>query len=135
MSEPNITSTLCPRGVVVAQIFNNDMQKLANAINGLTNEHSPCKCNDKVDTMQAGSQTCLAVHAEVRALMQAWSFGAKFSELAIMVTSRPPCRNCIKVLLATPIHTIIVSPQYEDRDNSKQVWTSAGRTWEVQPNE
>lgn len=131
----SVKSHMCPRGAVIVQIFDDNMNQLGAGFNSLESAHAPCTCNDNVDTMQAGSQTCLAVHAEVRAIMKVWENGHVYDAPAILISSRPPCRNCIKVLLATSIHTIIVSPQYEDRDNSKQVWTSAGRTWEVQPNE
>lgn len=131
MSEFKLKSLGCPRGIVIATIFDKQGKLMGTGINRLDSAHAPCTCNDNVDTTKEGSKTCLAIHAEVIAIMNVWGAGGKASDMQALWSTRPPCKNCIKVLLATSIQEIVVTPTYDDRDNSKEVWESAGRDWSI----
>lgn len=119
----------CDRGAVAAVIYSARGFVLSVGRNLLPKKHAPCSCNDGTDTMQVGSKTCKAIHAEVGATSELELSDVKRA-VSIAVT-RPPCKECLKVLLQTNIRVLVTTNEYPDRDNSKVEWEKVGRKWYV----
>lgn len=111
----------CPRGKVSVMLLGENMDLLSTGQNFLAENQAPCECNDDTDTMKHGSQTCKAKHAEIAALDEASRLGVKHLG-RILITTRPPCQECMTRLYSSGIHTIVTSDQYPDRDKTEIIW-------------
>lgn len=120
----------CTRGKVSVRLLDSDGGVVSIGRNFLHLDDAPCVCNDGVDTMVAGSQTCKAVHAEIMAIQYAQRHGLE-DAVHTIVTTRPPCKRCIPEILAVLrfADLLITSDQYLDRDASEGIWTSPSRAW------
>lgn len=81
-----------------------------------------CACAGAVDP--AGSDTCIAVHAEANALLN-----CRDPELIdTCYCTYAPCLRCTKTLLNTSCKRIVY---YEDKlePAARSLWLTAGRTW------
>ena len=118
----------CPRAVVRAAVLSRGIIASCGR-NKLYDSFDGCSCDDNADTTKEGSKTCKSIHAELSALMDAWSKGYLQEEVGTIAVTRSPCRICCATLLETDIKTIVTIDKFDDRDGSKEVWESAGREW------
>lgn len=125
----SLAGSNCPRGTVSAVVADNSGFIMGIGTNGLSSRIAPCDCNCGTDSMKTGSKTCLAVHAEVRAVMEALSNKMYVAET--IATTRPPCHECLKVLLDSNINVIVTTDIFEDRDGSRKIWERYGGKWVV----
>lgn len=117
----------CPRATSVCELYDSKARLLASAVNGPS--ATPCSCNtDPVDTKVGASSSCLAVHAEVGAMLLV-THNHTLPQVHTIITTRAPCRFCLPVLLLAQADRLVVSRQWEDRDGSEAKWTSQGREW------
>ena len=65
----------------------------------------------------------------MEAILDAYRHGYSFHAMHAIICTRPPCRLCTTMLLATNIQTIFTSDQWPDRDNAKIRWLEAKREW------
>lgn len=73
----------------------------------------------------AGSDLCIAIHAEQNALLSC----RDPEQIETCYTTYAPCMRCAKTLLNTNCKRIVY---HEDKVEApaKELWLSAGRTWE-----
>jgi len=120
----------CPRASVKCIVLDKHATLLGTGSNTLPDCLGECTCNtDDADTMVRGSNTCRAVHAEVNAVMEAARNGFSPDEIYYVVSTRPPCKNCLSVLMKTSAVFIVAPDNYPDRDSSMNSWRNAGRHW------
>jgi dCMP deaminase len=62
---------------------------------------------------------CYAIHAEQMALLKA---NYKYESIKSIYITHSPCISCVKVLLHTPIHTIVFDADYTDKETAKNLW-------------
>lgn len=117
----------CPRATVVCSLYDRDGVELATTSNARYD--GSCDCNtDPVDTKAAASSSCLAVHAEVAALLAVAKAG-QFDRTHAAVVTRAPCRACLAALLASPVQELFVSSEWPDRESTESKWKAQGRQW------
>jgi deoxycytidylate deaminase len=120
----------CPRANVKCVVLNKVGVVLGSGSNTLPDCYGSCTCNtDNADTMKQGSSTCRAVHAEVGALLDASRGHFTLDDIHYVVSTRPPCKNCLSILLKTKAMFIVAPDNWPDRDDSMSHWRNAGRHW------
>ena len=119
------TLNTCPRRAVGCVILSDLGHVLSTGFNGVPSGMTSCFVND-CGASQARSgdslAECLAVHAEMNALMQLRT-PREASE--IIVTSSP-CMHCMKMLLNTEIQMIYFVEMYNLK--ALQWWEEQGRS-------
>jgi dCMP deaminase len=119
----------CVRRKVGCVLVNNKGYILATGYNGVPKGLNHCIANE-CSGSNASSGTrldeCLAVHAEMNALLQCNNV---FDIHTVYVTVSP-CIHCIKVLLNTSCKRIVFLEEYSDI-RSKELWLSAGLEWSL----
>jgi dCMP deaminase len=73
----------------------------------------------------AGSDLCMAVHAECNALLNCRDIHG----IASLYVTHPPCLRCTKELLNTSCQTIYVRYTLPFDNNASRMWVKAGRVW------
>ena len=106
------TMSTCPRREVGAVILNDLGHVLATGFNGVPSGMTSCftkDCGASLSPTRDSLDRCLAVHAEMNALMQLRSP----REASSIVLTASPCKHCIKMLLNTPIDFIVYGELYD----------------------
>ncbi len=118
------TMSTCPRREVGAVILNDLGHVLATGFNGVPSGMTSCfinNCGASQDPPRDSLDKCMAVHAEMNALMQLRSP----REASVIITTSSPCKHCVKMLLNTSIDLIIYEELY-DLD-AMTMWISNNR--------
>lgn len=115
------TDRQCPRGITSALLLDLTLTPIATGRNLLMPSDAPCECDCGIDTLLGGSSSCKAIHAEAAAL-EYLKFSGRSGDERYVVTTRPPCKLCIDLLLASNVAVIITTDQYPDRDHSEKKW-------------
>ena len=120
-------SANCPRCSVGAVILDKNGEPIGHGCNTLAESFCPCSCDCGTPSMEKGSSTCQAIHAEIMAVFSV----STMYRLAMdaLVSTRPPCYNCLSFLATTSIKKIVVTKEFGDRDHSAQRWMDIGRAW------
>lgn len=121
----------CPRRSVSAVITDLSLNPLAAARNLLPEGCGPCDCDCGVSTLEGGSLTCRAIHAEAAALAYLRDKPSLGYE-AYLLTTSPPCKRCLPKIMDSNVKVIVTTDQYPDRDHSQDEWPG---TWLVLPYE
>lgn len=122
----------CPRGRTSAIILDASLQPIAAARNLLREGlPAPCECDCGTDTLVGAGLTCQAVHSEAGAL-DYLKDKPTLGQESYMITTRPPCKRCLPLIVSSNIKVIVTTDQYPDRDHSKDAWPG---TWLVLPHE
>ncbi len=106
------TMSTCPRREVGAVILNDLGHVLATGFNGVPSGMTSCfttDCGASSEPSRDSLDRCLAVHAEMNALMQLRSP----REATTIVLTTSPCKHCIKMLLNTSIDFIVYGELYD----------------------
>ena len=106
------TMSTCPRRSVGAVILSDLGHVLATGFNGVPSGMISCITNDcgaSLEPTRDSLDTCIAVHAEMNALMQLRSP----REASVIVTTSSPCKHCIKMLLNTSIDFVVYGELYD----------------------
>ena len=118
------TMSTCPRREVGAVILSDQGHVLATGFNGVPSGMTSCYTKDcgasQVSTRDSLDR-CLAVHAEMNALMQLRTP----REASALFTTSSPCKHCMKMLLNSNIQTIFYQDLYDVI--AIQLWESDGR--------
>ena len=101
---------------------------LATGYNGIPRGYEHCeigKCPR--ENMEPGSNLhiCLAVHAEINALMQC----RDVDKIDRVYVTHSPCLNCTVVLLNTWANGIIFAENYPGDGTPEKIWTKQSRIW------
>ena len=129
MTVANVMSirSTCVRRRVGCVITDDSNQILATGYNGVPKKWTHCTskpCPGANYQSGIGLDECVAVHAEINALIQCSNIDKAHN---IYITTAP-CISCIKALINTPIMHIHYSHDYTDTHASHQLWThSDGR--------
>ena len=118
------TMSTCPRREVGAVILNDLGHVLATGFNGLPSGFESCasmSCEGSLAATRDSLDKCMAVHAEMNALMQLRSP----REASVIITTSSPCKHCMKMLLNTEIKLIIYDELYDEE--ALTLWESADR--------
>ena len=118
------TMSTCPRREVGAVILNDLGHVLSTGFNGVPSGMTSCitsDCGGSLSPTRDSLDRCIAVHAEMNALMQLRSP----REATVIVTTASPCKHCMKMLLNTPITLIIYEELYDTE--AVELWRSTGR--------
>ena len=119
----------CPRRKIGAVVYDVNGEILGIGHNGVEGE---CSCPGRDVPAGAGNAACYGIHAEVRALMEAFTTGYKPQDIASCYSTKAPCTSCTLMLLATRCKKIVFRTNSNETLN-KDVWTNAGREWVHQP--
>lgn len=117
----SIRSTCIRRkvGCVITDIHN---QILATGYNGVPKKWTHCTakpCPGANYQSGMGLDKCVAVHAEINALIQC----SNIDKAHHIYITTAPCISCVKALINTPIIHIHYSYDYADTNASHQLWT------------
>ena len=118
------TMSTCPRRAVGAVILNDLGHVLATGFNGVPSGMTSCfteNCGGSPRPPRDSLDKCLAVHAEMNALMQLRSP----REASVIVTTSSPCKHCMKMLMNTHIDFIVYGELYDQ--DAMVMWMNAGR--------
>ena len=102
----------CPRRNVGAVILNDLGHVLSTGFNGVPSGMTSCYDNDcgaSSEPTKDGLDKCIAVHAEMNALMQLRSP----REATDIIITSSPCKHCMKMLLNTEIRFIAYGELYD----------------------
>lgn len=119
----------CPRAGVGVAILSDNGFVIGTGYNKRAVAFGKCNCDSGPSTKEGKSSTCQAVHAEVYAINDVANRFKKY--MTVLVSTRPPCYQCLNFLATTDIKTIVVSGEWDDRDGSKQRWIDIDREWIV----
>lgn len=120
----------CPRASCSAIVLSGGFEILGVGRNLIPEDQQhPCDCDCGTPTEVAKGRGCRAIHAEAAALESL----SEFDHPMVMITTRPPCKDCIELLIDSPIVIIATTDQYPDRDGSRERWAEVYGDWEVFP--
>ena len=120
------TMSTCPRRQVGCVILNDLGHVLATGFNGVPSGFDSCieiDCGASLAPPRDSLDTCIAVHAEMNAMMQLRSP----REARTLVTTASPCKHCIKMLLNTEIDFIAYGELYDQ--DAMMMWYGAEREY------
>ena len=106
------TMSTCPRRAVGCVILSDLGHVLATGFNGVPSGMTSCfddDCGAPLSPTRDSLDKCIAVHAEMNALMQLRSP----REATVIVTTSSPCKHCMKMLLNTEIRFIAYGELYD----------------------
>ena len=118
------TMSTCPRRAVGCVILNDLGHVLATGFNGMPSGMTSCfddDCGASLSPTRDNLDKCIAVHAEMNALMQLRSP----REATVIVTTSSPCKHCMKMLLNTSIEELIYEEKYDS--DALVFWLQQGR--------
>jgi dCMP deaminase len=116
----------CPKLAVGAVLVDDFNRIVGSGYNGTPHNFSHCidiDCGGS--NLPAGSDRCMAVHAETNALLNCRD---PYRISALYVT-HAPCLRCTKELLNTSCQTIYVRYSVPFDINASKMWVKAGRVW------
>ena len=121
----------CARRMVGCVITSHNNQILSTGYNGVPTKWEHCTkvaCPGAKFASGQGLNSCVAVHAEINALVQCGNIDKAHH---IYVTTAP-CVSCVKALINTGIKHIWYSEGYADTDSSRNLWLTSDnrRTYE-----
>ena len=119
----------CPRRKIGAVVYDANGKILGEGHNGVDGE---CSCPGRDVPAGAGNAACYGIHAEVRALMQAFASGARPEDIASCYSTKAPCASCVATLLATGCKKVVFRVASNETLN-REIWLAAGREWVHQP--
>ena len=120
------TMSTCPRRQVGCVILNDLGHVLSTGFNGVPSGFRSCYDNDcgaSLSPTRDSLDTCIAVHAEMNAMMQLRSP----REARTLITTTSPCKHCIKMLLNTEIDFIAFGELYDQ--DAMIMWHNAEREY------
>jgi dCMP deaminase len=103
----------CTRRSVGAIVTDEKGHIIATGYNGVPSGLPHCTdepCAGAID-ISGNNERCLAIHAEQNALLQS---GDRVRFATRLYCSCTPCFNCSKLVLGTPIKTVLVQKEYAD---------------------
>lgn len=118
------TMSTCPRRAVGCVILSDLGHVLATGFNGVPSGMTSCfddDCGASLSPTRDSLDKCIAVHAEMNALMQLRSP----REASVIVTTSSPCKHCMKMLLNTSIKELIFEERYDS--DALVLWLQQGR--------
>lgn len=121
----------CARRMVGCVITSHNNQILSTGYNGVPTKWEHCTkvaCPGAKFASGQGLNSCVAVHAEINALVQCGNIDKAHH---IYVTTAP-CVSCVKALINTGIKHIWYAEGYADTDSSRNLWLTSDnrRTYE-----
>ncbi len=121
----------CARRMVGCVITTCKNQILSTGYNGVPSKWQHCTDNPCPGAKFAsgkGLDSCVAVHAEINALVQC----SNIDKAHHIYVTTAPCISCVKALINTGIIHIWYGEGYADTDNSRKLWLSSNikRTFE-----
>lgn len=121
----------CARRMVGCVITTVNNQILSTGYNGVPTKWEHCTkvaCPGANFASGQGLNSCVAVHAEINALVQCGNVDKAHH---IYVTTAP-CVSCVKALINTGIKHVWYAEGYADTDDSRNLWLTSDnqRTYE-----
>lgn len=116
----------CRKLAVGAVLINDRFQIIGTGYNGVPRNYPhcsqyPCEGADQ----PAGSDTCIAVHAEQNALMQCH----RVEDIFCLYCTHAPCMRCTKMLLNTSCSCIVFGCETPMDNRAAELWKAMGRAW------
>lgn len=116
----------CGRRKIAAVVLDDKDVILGDGVNGPLS--CECMCPAKGTEPGSGPSDCYGVHAEIKALLKVHGFFDNLRACRTIVCTKAPCLACTRVLLGTPIRTIIFQIDSNETEN-REKWEAAGREW------
>lgn len=116
----------CGRRKIACVILDDRDSIIGEGLNGPIG--SECLCPAKHSEPGTGPADCYGVHAEIKALMNVHGFYGNLRPCRTLISTKAPCLACVRVLLGTPIQTIIFLIPSNETEN-REKWETAGRSW------
>jgi len=99
----------CPRRAVGCILLDSDGIILASGYNGSPARMQNCNTHPCDGTREGGEDSCMAIHAEINALMQC----SNIKQIHTVTVTCFPCFRCLKALLNTGMKELIYKDVYE----------------------
>jgi len=114
----------CPKLAVGAVLVDEFNRIIGSGYNGVPHNYKHCTdCGGA--SLPAGSDKCMAVHAEQNALLNC----RDVYRIAALYVTHAPCLRCTKELLNTSCQTIYVRYSLPYDMTASKMWVKAGRNW------
>ena len=139
MAKLAATRSTCLRRAVGCILVDTKGRVLSIGYNGVSagvphcNQHDmfdplgyPNACSSAFAKSGEGLDACMAVHAEMNAILQCRDPDA----VRTAYVTASPCIQCTKMLLNTGCKRVVFGEEYPHAD-AKVLWESVGRSWEL----
>lgn len=124
MAEELTKRATCQKAAVGAAILDAEGRVIGSGYNGVPRGYIHCTEIDCGGAkMPAGSDSCMAVHAEKNAILNCKGL---LDDARMMVVTRAPCLPCTKFLANTNIETIYYQGE-EPSERVRRLWNGLGR--------
>lgn len=118
--------SICNRRKVGAVLTDDRHRVLSTGYNGPASGLDNCNpCRRETAVSGTGLDNCMAVHAEINALIQC----PDINRIHTLYVTVSPCFQCIKPLLNTPCQKIVFIHHYPNNNESKLIWERMRRSW------
>jgi dCMP deaminase len=116
----------CSKLAVGAVLTNSLGRIIGSGYNGVPHNFPHCTDADCGGAnLPAGTDRCMAVHAETNALLNC----GDVNQISTLYVTHPPCLRCTKELLNTTCHYIVTRYALPRDEHAIAMWLKAGRQW------